>query len=180
LNPTNDHGPLSEAVHLAQINVARGLFPLDHPAMADFVTLLDVVNGVADADSGLVWRLKTESGGPSSYVKVPGDERMLINLTVWRSIDSLKNYVYRSHEHAGAFRDRKRWFEEPAEASFALWWVAAGDIPSVEEGFERLNMLRRLGPTSEAFTFKVTFPVARDAASRVVIPVWRSVPCGAR
>ena len=109
-------------MHLAEINVARTLQPLDHPGMADFIAQLDAVNALADADPGFVWRLKSESGGASSYVKVGDDERLVVNLSVWRSIESLEAYVYRSHGHAGVHRDRRRWFEPPMESPHAMWW----------------------------------------------------------
>jgi hypothetical protein len=155
--------------HLAQINVTRAIAPLDDPLLSDFVAQLDIVNAVADADPGFVWRLKSDDGGASSYVKVPGDERLLINLTVWKSIESLKAYVYRSHEHAGVFRDRRKWFEPPDGPTFTLWWIRAGDEVTVDEGFRRLEILRTHGPTPEAFTFKASFPppVGSVAESRV-------------
>jgi hypothetical protein len=144
--------------HLAQINVARAVAPLDDPSMAEFVAQLDAVNAVADASPGFRWRLKSENGRPSSYVPGTDDDRMLINLTVWDSVEALRQYVYRTHEHAAVFRDRRKWFEVPESPLFALWWVTAGHIPTVEEGFARLARLRECGPTADAFTFKATFP----------------------
>ena len=145
-------------MHLAEINVARTLYALDHPAMAEFIAQLDAVNALADADPGFVWRLKSETGGASSYVKVGDDDRLIVNLSVWRSIESLKSYVYRSHGHAAVYRDRRRWFEAPTEASLAMWWIPEGTIPTVEEGLVRLAHIRSRGPSAFAFTFKATFP----------------------
>jgi len=44
--------------HIAQVNIARMVAPLDSPVMYDFVANLDRINAVADVASGFVWRLK--------------------------------------------------------------------------------------------------------------------------
>ena len=44
------------------------------------------------------------------------------------------------------------------ELYMALWWVPAGHIPTVAEGMARIETLRRLGSTAEAFTFRTPFP----------------------
>ena len=50
------------AHHLAQINIARLVAPLDDPKIAEFVAQLDPINALADEASGFVWRLKSEVG----------------------------------------------------------------------------------------------------------------------
>ena len=152
--------------HLAEINVARMVAPLDDPRMARFVAQLDEINRVAEASDGFVWRLKDDAGGASSYIKFSDDDRMIVNLSVWRSIGALHRYIYRS-EHAAVYRDRLQWFEPPAASPFALWWIPAGAIPGLDEGRARLAQLHAEGPTPSAFTFKQPFaPVtpARAAA----------------
>ncbi|MEO6221945.1 MAG: DUF3291 domain-containing protein, partial [Vicinamibacterales bacterium] len=62
-------------------------------------------------------------------------------------------YVYRSH-HLRVFRDRARWFERMDGVQLALWWVAAGHEPSLDDGRLRLATLAERGPTAESFTFK--------------------------
>ena len=141
--------------HLAQINVARGIAPLDDPRMADFVSQIEALNRLAEESPGFVWRLKDESGASSSYVSYNDDPLVLVNMSVWESIDALKNYAYRS-AHAAVFRDRKRWFERMTPP-LALWWIPAGEIPTVEEGKRRLALIDTHGPTAEAFTFTAPF-----------------------
>lgn len=143
--------------HLAQINIARLRAPLDNPSMADFVAQFDAINAIADESPGFVWRLKSEDGGASSYVRAFDDERIIINMSVWESVEALQEYVYRGR-HGGVFRDRRKWLEPLASPPVALWWVPSGHIPTIEEGKERLEMLARLGQTPEAFTFKDYFP----------------------
>ena len=81
------------------------------------------------------------------------DPRVLFNLTVWRSLDDLRPYVYHT-EHAAFFRRRREWFVPPPNEPAALWWDADGERPSVEDAMTRLERLWRDGPSSEAFTFK--------------------------
>jgi hypothetical protein len=127
--------------------------------MADFVAQLDAINVLAEQSPGFVWRLKAEDGSSSSYIHAFDDERLLVNMSVWESIETLQHYVYRS-QHNQVFRDRKKWFETHHSPYLALWWIPAGHIPTVEEGKERLGKLIQHGPTPEAFTFKTAFPPA--------------------
>ena len=143
--------------HLAQINVAWALASLNDPLMADFVAQLDAINAIAEQSPGFVWRLKTADGGASSYIRAFEDERMLINMSVWDSLEVLQQYVYRS-QHGSVFRDRRKWFEPLASPSVTLWWIRAGLLPTAAEGRERLEALARNGPTPYAFTFKQPFP----------------------
>ena len=53
---------MSEARHLAQLNIGRFRYPTDDPRMADFMNNLDLVNGLAERSKGFVWRLKDDSG----------------------------------------------------------------------------------------------------------------------
>ncbi len=142
--------------HIAQINIARMLAPIDDPLMQGFVAQLPPINALADGSPGFVWRLQSE-GGDATSIKVYDDEFIIVNLTVWENVDALQQYVYKSN-HSKILRDRKRWFEKFDGPYYALWWVPAGHIPSTGEGKERLEYLREHGDTAFAFSFKKTFP----------------------
>jgi hypothetical protein len=159
--------------HLAQINVARALAPLDDPQLAGFVARLDDINALADASPGFVWRLQGDSGNATD-IKVSEDPNVIVNMSVWEGLDSLFAYVYRS-DHLQVMSRRRQWFEKPAGAFMALWWLPAGTLPSVEEGIERIALLERSGATPEAFTFKQPFDAEgrrldRAAVMRTVEP----------
>jgi hypothetical protein len=142
--------------HLAQINIARMLAPIDDPIMAEFVAQLGPVNALADSTPGFVWRLQTEDGDATS-LKVYDDDMIIINLTVWESVEALREFVYKGPHH-GVLRDRKRWFEKFDGSYTTLWWVPAGHIPDTEEARERLEHLRAHGETEYAFSFQHIFP----------------------
>src|SRR6185295_8836922 len=138
--------------HLAQINVARMKAPLDSALMASFVARVDDLNDLADRSPGFVWRLKSDAGGAALSLPYD-DDRLIVNFSVWESVETLKDYAYRS-VHADAFRRRHEWFEHFDGAYSVLWWVPAGYIPTIEEAKERLAHLQKHGPSPYAFGFK--------------------------
>ena len=139
---------------LAQLNIATMKFAIDHPGMADFVARLDDINALADAAPGFVWRLQTDDGDATGIDYFGTDA--LVNMSVWKDIESLHGYIYRS-AHNEVMALRKQWFERMTEAYSVLWWVAENHIPTVEEAGERLERLRQQGPGPGAFTFKQSF-----------------------
>lgn len=141
--------------HLAQLNIARLLAPIDSPQLADFVAQLDTVNAVADAAAGFVWRLQSDEGDATALR--PFGEDMLVNMSVWRDLDSLRGFMA-DERHLAVMRRRREWFEFMQSAHLVLWWVPAGHIPDVEEARQRLEMLTINGPTPEAFHFRQSFP----------------------
>ena|SRR5689334_25421153 len=143
--------------HLAQLNIARMLAPIDDPIMAEFVAQLSPVNALADQAPGFVWRLQSESGDATS-IKVYDDDLIIVNLTVWERPEALRDFVYKS-QHSGVLRDRKRWFEKFESPYYALWWIPAGQLPSIEDARQRLDHLRQHGDSAYAFSFKHIFPM---------------------
>jgi hypothetical protein len=142
------------AYELAQLNIARMKAPLESPSMADFVANLDRINALAESSPGFVWRLKTDDGNATALR--PLGEDTLINVSVWKDVASLNQYVYQS-AHVEIMRRRKEWFERMREAWVVLWWIPRGHRPTVSEAIAKLELLRAKGPTTEAFTFRRAF-----------------------
>jgi hypothetical protein len=149
--------------HLAQANIGRIVAPIDDPVMEGFRSQLDTINGLADRSPGFVWRLQTEDGNSMAIRPYADDDRMAITMSVWTSLDAVRDFVYRS-AHVGPLRDRAKWFEPIEGPILVLWWVPVGHIPTVAEAKERLAYLKAHGPTAHAFTFRAPFP-APDRAS---------------
>jgi hypothetical protein len=139
-------------VQVAQLNIGRAAAPLDSEQLRDFMQNLDPINAVADAAPGFVWRLQTEDGNATA-IKAWDDPLMILNMSVWESVEALADFVYRS-AHTGFLRRRREFFEKPVEAIQVLWWVEDGHRPTVPEALERLEHLRAHGPTEHAFTFR--------------------------
>ena len=149
--------------HVAQVNLALPRAPLDSDLLADFVAQLDPVNALADSSPGFVWRLQTDDGDATG-VRGFDDDRLIVNMSVWESVEALAEFVYRSG-HVGVMRRRREWMERLVHHQ-ALWWVPAGHVPAVAEAEERLAHLRRHGPTPHAFTFKRRFPAPGESEVR--------------
>lgn len=141
--------------HLAQANIARARAPLTDPVMRGFVEQLDYINSVADRSPGFVWRLKTPEGDATA-IRVFDDPLIIFNMSVWESVQALYAYAFES-DHLAPVQDRRRWFVRMDRAHSALWWVRAGELPTVEEAEQRLRTLDTEGPTSRAFTFAHLF-----------------------
>ena len=143
--------------HLAQLNIAQGKAPMDDPLMADFAAQLDKVNALAEASPGFVWRLKDESGNATN-IQAFDDPKLLINMSVWESVEALRDFAYRDRDHTTVMRDRQRWFTPLDGPHLVLWWVPAGHQPDLHEAKARLARLAEQGPSPDAFTFAKSFP----------------------
>jgi hypothetical protein len=128
---------------------------MDGPVMAGFAAALESINALADASPGFVWRLQTEDGDATA-IRPYDDERVMVNMSLWDSIESLRQFVYRSG-HTAVMRRRREWFEQ-MQLYLALWWLPAGELPTVQDAKLRLAHLKLHGPTPYAFTFKASFP----------------------
>ncbi len=150
--------------HIAQINIARMRGPLESPVMEGFVARLEEINALADHSPGFVWRLQTEEGDATS-VQAFDDPLLLVNLSVWETIEALHTFIYRS-THLQLLQGKKSWFKRPEKPHLALWWIAAGHEPSVAEAKARLELLQDQGPGPDAFTFSRRYPVPASNRSR--------------
>jgi hypothetical protein len=137
--------------HIAQVNIGRIRAELDDPIMAGFVGRLDEINALADASPGFVWRLKTNEGN-ATYLRPFADERTLLNMSVWETVEALRHYVFQT-AHRELLRQRQAWFEKFSGAYTALWWVPLGHIPGIDEAKRRIAHLDANGPSQFAFNF---------------------------
>ena len=146
-----------QSYHLAQLNLAQLKYGLDAPEMRDFVDNIDQINLLAEQSPGFVWRF-VSAPDRADEIRVFGNN-MLVNMSLWTDLESLKNFVYRT-SHSQFIGRRKEWFERMQPAFMVLWWVPQGHIPSLQEADDRLNRLRDQGPSADAFTFKQPYPQA--------------------
>ncbi len=104
---------------------------------------------------GFVWRLQDEAGDATALR--PWGDDVIVNLSVWASVEALRAYVYGRRTRA-VLRQRRAWFV-PVRLRLvvALVGPGTGTSPTLEEAKDRLDMLAAARPE----------------------PAWRS-PCGAR
>lgn len=146
--------------HLAQCNIVKLKAPLDSPIVAGFVAALEPINALADSAPGFVWRLKTD-GGDATSIRVFADDQIILNMSVWESMEALSNYVYRSG-HKDVLRQRRQWADRFEGVQAAMWWIRAGTVPEPSEAVARLDHLSRVGPSAYAFTFRTIFAAPDD------------------
>ena len=135
--------------HLAQFNISRNRFPLDDPRMQEFLDNVERVHRLAEQIDGFVWRLHDETGHAMN-IRVYDDPEILPNLTVWRDVDALERFVWQTL-HKRMYKRRDEWFAPIEGAKLVLWWIPEGHRPPMTEGVERLDYLRKHGPSNHAF-----------------------------
>ena len=149
--------------HLAQVNVAESRASFDDPSLAGLTERIVEINRLAEQSRGFVWRFQSAPGDLEylrcfdGYFTPFEPERIFFNMSVWDTVEDLKNYVFRSG-HVEVFRRKDQWMLSFTRPHLALWWVPAGHLPTVEESKEKLLRIERDGPTPNAFTFAKVFP----------------------
>src|SRR6202041_552785 len=89
---------------------------------------------------------------------------IIINMSVWESVETLAAYAY-GDAHIGILRRRREWFEKMRDAYLALWWIPRGHIPTVAEAEVRVKHVRAHGPPPYAFTLKQHSPPPGNAGA---------------
>lgn len=140
-------------MNLAQLNIATMLEPLDSERMADFVAQLADVNAAAEAADGFVWRLKDEDGPGSTSYRLLDDDDIIVNLSVWRDLASLREFVLGLSGHRAVLARRRDWFEKATVPMTVCWFVEEGHVPTLEEAEAMLLRLRAEGPSDGLFPF---------------------------
>lgn len=142
--------------NVAQVNIGRITGAnMEDPLMTDFVAQLETINKLAESSKGFVWRLK-EDNGNATYIRYSDDLRMIVNMSVWETVDDLAAFTYKSL-HRDVLAQRAKWFEKMTGHIQALWYVPKFTFPSVEDAKFRLTYLGENGPTPMAFTFAKRF-----------------------
>ena len=97
----------------------------------------------------------------------PFGDDVLVNLSVWRDVQALSDYVYTS-AHTEVLKRRQEWFSKVSAAYMVLWWGPAGHRPSVVEAPERLALLRDNGASADAFSFRQAFVAPNALVAQAV------------
>lgn len=141
--------------HLAQVNIAFAKAEMDTKIMEGFVSRLDEINKVADNAEGFIWRLQSDDGDSTTF-RMFKEPLLLVNMSVWKDIKSLKDFVYKTI-HVEMIKDRQAWFRKYVDTHQVLWWIPEGYIPTLEDAKEKLDKLQKSGPSVDAFHFGKPF-----------------------
>jgi hypothetical protein len=137
-------------MHLAELNIGRALYSLEDPRMAGFMNALEAINALAERTPGFVWRMKDDSGAGATDIKFTDNPLDIANLTVWESVEALEHFVWNT-AHKKIYNGKHAWFEKPTQATFVMWPIEIGHIPTLAEALERLEHLRTHGSTDHAY-----------------------------
>jgi Domain of unknown function (DUF3291) len=135
---------------LAQLNISRLVAAKDHPTLAEFMDNLDLVNRIAERSPGFVWRLKDETGPGATDIVVTDDPRVIVNMSVWESVEALEDFVWNTL-HEKFYRKRNNWFEPWPGPHLVMWWLENDHMPTLADGLARLALLQEKGGTEDAF-----------------------------
>lgn len=104
--------------HLAQVNIGRARAPLEDAILEGFRSQSDLINALADSSPGFVRRLQTEDGNAMA-IRPYADDAMAMDLSVWESFDSLKEFLHltRSGDRPGNCRRAMTWHRAAASRS---------------------------------------------------------------
>lgn len=142
-------------MRLAQLNIAKVKFPLDHPQMSDFTNNLPRINALAESSDGFIWRLKDELDNATSF-QLFDDPDIIINLSVWRDPDALKHFMMRT-AHVDFLKRKSEWFNKMDKSNYVMWWIEDDHLPTLDEAKSKLYYLHQHGDSPAAFTFRQVF-----------------------
>ena len=141
---------------IAHFNVARLLHPPGDPRVAEFTLNTVRVNLVAERSPGFLWRWKDEAravDGGGGYQAVDDDPNLAISLSVWDSVAAFRFFVQQTI-HGAFLRRREEWFSRWDGPNHVIWPCDPDWVPSVAEGWARLDHLARDGASAEAYDLK--------------------------
>ena len=121
---------VAKRFHLAQFNIGKMRHPGSAAEMAGYDEALTRVLPVAVAWPGFVWIMDDDI---IAMIEGRFSQGFAANLSVWSDIESLQGFMD-CPPHAAAMGRRNEWFAPVAEATFMLWWIAAGRHPDFAEG----------------------------------------------
>ncbi len=161
-------------MQLAQLNIAEGVISMDDPKMLPFTGRIDAINAMADRADGFIWRLTDEDEDVDGALslRLPGDDQTLVNMSVWRDMESLFGFVYKTAHAKVMVANRENFIDMPKQ-HMVLWWVEDGHIPTLTEAKAKLDAIRANGPSPQGFDFNTPF----SASGQAVTPQFPKKDC---
>lgn len=134
---------------IAQMNWGRMRFPLTDRRMSEFAGSLAEVYRLAELHRGFIWRIPDDEAA-SQLSALNFDDRTSSTVSVWESVEALKEYTFESLH--GRYFDRKsEWFEGVEGPQLVIWDVEPASRPTFKEAFDRLEILKQDGPSNFAY-----------------------------
>jgi heme-degrading monooxygenase HmoA len=139
--------------HLAHFNWAILADDPGTDRVAGFENAVDKVHIVAERAPGFVWRhladereAAIEIGWPL-FTETP---RLIASFSVWETPDAFRHYVYQT-VHGAFLRRSEEWFEARPKPNHVLWFLPAGQIPTIADARDKVDQYLAQGPGRDVF-----------------------------
>lgn len=154
---------------LVHLNVVRpvGAFSVAHPNAQYFLSRLPKLFEVARADDGLLWHnhgARTAQGTVVHMAEILAhrsdateDNLHILTMAGWQGVEAMHRFAYRDPLHVEGMKRLRDWVDRSEGATMVLFWAPRGARVTLDAAWDRLQMLRRDGPTPEAFSLQQRF-----------------------
>jgi hypothetical protein len=161
-------------LHLVQLNIADAQYATEAPEMVGFTGRIEAINALADRADGFVWRMTDDGPGDGALaLRHEGfGPDTLVNMSVWEDIQSLYHFVYKT-AHTKVMREERQNFHRLPTEHMVLWWAEEGHVPTLDEAYAKLSLLRENGALPAAFSFALPF----DETGKPVKPAFPKKDC---
>lgn len=158
--------------YIAQFNIAHPIALLDSIKMKEFMNALSKINALAEASPGFVWRMTSGDANTddNTNCRIHEDPTAITTMSIWKDFQSLHDYVYKS-AHSQYMSKRHLWFKKHSSDTpyQVLWYIPHGHVPTLEEGYSKLQLLHHIGSSEEAFSWadrdKISPPSTSSSSS---------------
>lgn len=143
-------GSNAKHMYLAQFDIVKPKFPKCDERMNPFYESTRYVNDLAEKQPGFIWRETEEN--PELLEELWGSG-YLYTLSIWRDVESLKNFLYRT-PHKEFLKRGKEWFDVINKTKMVMWWIPEHTLPTLRDAHDRMTLLYEIGPSYQAFDLK--------------------------
>ena len=140
---------------LYQFNISWMREDWDHEIWDDFKAALPHVHRRAELSTGYVGRYSQDP----YIMPYPNSPEILGNFSWWADVSSLRRFTFEDPVHAAIMKKRDKWFKFHGGINSVMYYGDEKYLNDIEEAIRRLNMIRRVGPTWNAFDWSTFYDV---------------------
>ena len=158
---------------LIHFNCARPLgdFSPENDFIRTFIAIMPRIFADANEADGLHWHNHGVRTPKGEWLKLdnifPYPANMgapdVSTLAAWESPEALRRWAHNGRTHPISMVRLKAVTDHTQGESFVMWWQPRGQIITLEDGWQRLQQLRKAGPSAEAFNLASLYAKPRAA-----------------
>lgn len=142
--------------HLAQANYGQWKPDITKELVQEYYNRADAIIQSAKENGGWVWSYNGGFFQDPRTLAVFEHPLSILNMNVWTTFEDLKRYVF-DQVHGAVMYDKNRWFEKPTKVVSVMWWVKIGEVPTIAQAKQKIDLINQIGPSPEAFNFTTHF-----------------------